>query len=57
MVERFNRTLKEEFFSVAYRKRLYESIEALQTDLDSFLSFYTERRARRRRPECPEIFR
>jgi transposase InsO family protein len=45
MVERFNRTLKEEFFSVAYRKRLYESVEALQTDLDGFLSFYNERRA------------
>jgi len=45
MVERFNRTLKEEFFSVAYRKRLYESVEALQTDLDAFLSFYNERRA------------
>lgn len=45
MVERFNRTLKEEFFSVAYRKRLYESVEALQIDLDAFLSFYNERRA------------
>lgn len=45
MVERFNRTLKEEFFSVAYRKRLSESVEALQRDLDAFLSFYNERRA------------
>jgi transposase InsO family protein len=34
MVERFNRTLKEECFSVACRKRLYESVEAPQTDLD-----------------------
>jgi transposase InsO family protein len=45
MIERFNRSLKEECFSVAYRKRLYESIEALQTGLDGFLSFYNERRA------------
>jgi len=45
MVERFNRTLKEEFFSAAHRKRLYESVEALPTDLDGFLSFYNERRA------------
>ncbi|MEO6055211.1 MAG: integrase core domain-containing protein [Gemmatimonadales bacterium] len=45
MVERFNRTLTEEFFSVAYRKRLHESVEALQADLDGFLSFYNERRA------------
>ena len=45
MVERFNRTLKEEFFSVAYRKRFYESVEALQADLDAFLDFYNTRRA------------
>ncbi len=35
-VECFNRTLKEEFFSVAYRKRLHESVEALQPDLEGF---------------------
>jgi transposase InsO family protein len=45
MVERFNRTLKEEFFSLAYRRKFYESLEALQTDLDAFLQFYNERRA------------
>ena len=45
MVERFNRTLKEEFFSLAYRRKFYDSIEALQTDLDAFLQFYNERRA------------
>lgn len=44
MVERFNRTLKEEFFSVAYRKRIYESIEALQADLDTFVTFYNAQR-------------
>jgi transposase InsO family protein len=45
MVERFNRTLKEEFFSLAYRRKFYESLEALQADLDEFLAFYNERRA------------
>jgi len=45
MVERFNRTLKEEFFSLAYRKRIYDSVEALQADLDAFVQFYNERRA------------
>jgi transposase InsO family protein len=45
MVERFNRTLKEEFFGIAFRKRFYESVEALQADLDGFLSFYNGQRA------------
>jgi len=43
--ERFNRTLKEEFFSVAYRKTLYESLQQLQEDLDGFLRFYNEERS------------
>lgn len=43
--ERFNRTLKEEFFSVAYRKTLYESVQQLQDDLDRWLVFYNEQRS------------
>lgn len=43
--ERFNRTLKEEFFSVAYRKTLYESVQQLQDDLDRWLGFYNEQRS------------
>lgn len=42
MVERFNRTLKEEFFSLAYRRKFYDSVDALQTDLDNFVRFYNE---------------
>lgn len=30
---------------MAYRKRFYESVEALQADLDTFLDFYNTRRA------------
>ena len=43
--ERFHRTLKEEFFSVAFRKTFYESLEQLQRDLDQFLNFYNRERA------------
>jgi transposase InsO family protein len=43
--ERFHRTLKEEFFSVAFRQTLYESLEQLQTDLDRYLEFYNRERA------------
>ena len=35
-VERLNKTLLDEFYSVAFRKKRYESIEALQIDLDNF---------------------
>jgi transposase InsO family protein len=35
--ERFHRTLQEEFYSVAYRKKLCSSLEQLQADLDNWL--------------------
>lgn len=43
--ERFHRTVKEEFFTVAFRKTLYESIAELQKDLDEFMEFYNTRRS------------
>lgn len=36
-VERFQRTVQEEFFASALRTTLYETTEALQTDLDRWL--------------------
>lgn len=44
-IERFHRTLKDEFFAKAFREKWYDSIEALQKDLDAFLEFYNERRS------------
>jgi transposase InsO family protein len=43
--ERFHRTIQEEFYSVAFRKKLYVSLEDLQTDLDAWLREYNEERA------------
>ena len=43
--ERFNRTLKEEFFAVAFRKTEYQSLDQLQADLDRYLAFYNRERA------------
>ena len=43
-VERFHRTLQEEFFAMQLRKTLYESVEALQEDLDAWLEFYNRER-------------
>lgn len=43
--ERFHRTVKEEFFSIAFRKTFYESLAQLQADLDRYLQFYNHERA------------
>ncbi len=43
-VERFHRTVLDEFFRIAFRTTLYESVEALQTDLDKWLKDYNEER-------------
>ena len=43
-VERFHRTVKEEFFEVALRETFYESVDALQTDLDRWLVYYNTER-------------
>jgi len=43
--ERFHRTVKAEFFQVAFRRTLYESLDPLQQDLDRYLEFYNRERA------------
>ncbi len=43
--ERFHRTVKEEFYAVAFRKTFYESLDQLQQDLDRYLAFYNRERA------------
>ena len=42
--ERFNQTLLDEFYKVAFRKKLYTSLEEIQVDLDAFLKEYNEQR-------------
>ena len=42
--ERFHKTVQDEFYSVAFRKKLYSSLEQLQTDLDNWLKEYNEHR-------------
>lgn len=42
--ERFNQTVKNEFYQVAFRKKLYESLDELQKDLDNWISEYNESR-------------
>ena len=43
-VERFNGTILEEFFKPKMRETFYESVEALQADLDAWLHHYNRER-------------
>lgn len=42
--ERFNKTLLNEFYRVAFRKTFYQSLAALQADLDAFIETYNTSR-------------
>jgi len=43
-VERLNQTIQEEFYKVAFRKKLYRSLEEIQEDLDTFMAWYNTER-------------
>jgi transposase InsO family protein len=42
--ERLHRTMQEEFYAVAFRKKLYDNLEELQKDLDAWLAYYNQER-------------
>lgn len=42
--ERLHRTMKEEFYDIAFRKKIYRSIEELQVDVDHWMEKYNEQR-------------
>jgi len=44
IVERFHKTVLDEFYRVAFRKRIYRTIEELQADLDTWLQSFNEER-------------
>lgn len=46
-VERFNRTILDEFFRKAFRTTFYLSVEELQHDLDLWLEYYNTERPHR----------
>ena len=43
--ERFHKTLLDEFYRVAFRKKIYRSIDELQSDLDSWIAEYNQNRS------------
>ena len=42
--ERFHRTVLDEFYRVAFRKKIYRTIDELQNDLDGWVTAYNETR-------------
>jgi transposase InsO family protein len=42
--ERFHKTILNEFYRVAFRKKIYNSLDELQTDLDEWIRGYNEER-------------
>ena len=42
--ERLHRTMQDEFYAVAFRKKLYDKLELLQEDLDQWTEYYNHQR-------------
>jgi transposase InsO family protein len=42
--ERFYKTIWQEFYPIAFRRKLYMSLEELQTDLDAWIAYYNNER-------------
>ena len=42
--ERFHKTILNEFYQVAFRKKIYNTLEELQNDLDQWIKNYNEER-------------
>lgn len=42
--ERFHKTVKDEFYQIAFRKKIYNTLDELQADLDIWFKYYNEER-------------
>lgn len=42
--ERFHRTIQDEFYAIAFRKKLYTTLDDLQSDLDEWIEQYNRER-------------
>lgn len=50
--ERFHKTLLQEFYQVAFRKKIYHTLDELQQDLDEWLINYNEHRTHQGKHCC-----
>ncbi len=50
--ERFHRTVKEEFYEIAFRKKVYAELDVLQADLDAWVEAYNNERSHQGKMCC-----
>lgn len=50
--ERFHKTILQEFYQVAFRRKIYQSIEELQHDLDEWIAYYNTTRTHQGKMCC-----
>jgi transposase InsO family protein len=50
--ERFHRTVKEEFYEIALRKKVYADLDTLQADLDAWVETYNHERSHQGKMCC-----
>jgi transposase InsO family protein len=50
--ERFHKTVLDEFYRVAFRKKIYDDLESLQHDLDEWLYYYNHERTHQGKMCC-----
>jgi transposase InsO family protein len=50
--ERFHKTVLQEFYQVMFRKTIYENLESLQTDLDTWIIYYNNERTHQGKMCC-----
>ncbi|WP_227429178.1 IS481 family transposase [Psychrobacter sp. I-STPA6b] len=50
--ERFHKTILQEFYQIAFRKKIYDNLESLQADLDDWLVYYNYERTHQGKMCC-----
>jgi transposase InsO family protein len=52
IVERFHRTILNEFYQITFRKKIYTTLDELQKDLDDWLHYYNHQRTHQGKMCC-----
>jgi transposase InsO family protein len=52
IVERFHKTILNEFYQITFRKKIYKDLESLQADLDVWLNYYNRERTHQGKMCC-----
>jgi transposase InsO family protein len=50
--ERFHKTILEEFYQIAFRKKIYTTLDELQKDLDDWVDYYNHQRTHQGKMCC-----